>query len=59
MGPPAVVANGLAEMQVHFPTVPIMFCETRQLAEEWTYRFLGAALAVELDRTDTDARMAA
>jgi Lsr2 len=22
---------------------PIVFCETRQLAEEWTYRFLAAA----------------
>lgn len=42
---PAVVAEGLAEAQVRFPTVPIVFCETRQLAQEWTYRFLGAALA--------------
>jgi hypothetical protein len=42
---PAVVADGLAEAQVRFPTVPIVFCETRALAEEWTYRFLGAALA--------------
>jgi hypothetical protein len=42
---PAVVADGLAEAQVRFPTVPIVFCETRPLAEEWTYRFLGAALA--------------
>jgi len=25
--------------------VPIVFCETRQLAEEWTYRFLAAAHA--------------
>jgi hypothetical protein len=25
--------------------VPIHFAETRPLAEEWTYRFLGAALA--------------
>jgi hypothetical protein len=25
--------------------VPIHFGETRPLAEEWTYRFLGAALA--------------
>jgi hypothetical protein len=23
--------------------VPVVFCETRQLAEEWTYRFLAAA----------------
>jgi hypothetical protein len=55
---PAVVANGLAELQVHFPTVPIVFCENRQLAEEWTYRFLGAALAAEVDRADTDDRIA-
>jgi hypothetical protein len=27
------------------PNVPIVFCETRQLAEEWTYRFLAAAHA--------------
>jgi ERCC4-type nuclease len=54
---PSVVANGLAELQVHFPTVPIVFCESRQLAEEWTYRFLGAALAAEVDRADTDERI--
>jgi ERCC4 domain len=40
---PAVVADGLAEVQVGWPNVPIVFCETRQLAEEWTYRFLAAA----------------
>lgn len=50
---PAVVADGLAELQVHFPTVPIVFCETRQLAEEWTYRYLSAAYAAEVDRADT------
>ena len=41
---PAVVAEGLAEAQVRFPSVPIVFAETRPLAQEWTYRFLGAAL---------------
>jgi hypothetical protein len=40
---PAVVADGLAEVQVGWPNVPIVFCETRRLAEEWTYRFLAAA----------------
>jgi hypothetical protein len=40
-----VVADGLAELQVRWPNVPIVFCETRQLAEEWTYRFLAAARA--------------
>ena len=42
---PALVADGLAEVQVRWPEVPIVFCETRQLAEEWTYRFLAAARA--------------
>jgi len=42
---PAVVAGGLAELQVRWPAVPIVFCETRQLAEEWTYRYLAAAHA--------------
>jgi hypothetical protein len=40
---PSVVADALAEYQVRWPTVPIVFCETRPLAEEWTYRFLAAA----------------
>ncbi len=40
---PAVVADGLAELQVRWPTVPLVFCETRPLAEEWTYRYLAAA----------------
>ncbi len=42
---PAMVADGLAELQVRWPNVPIIFCDTRQLAEEWTYRFLAAARA--------------
>jgi hypothetical protein len=42
---PTAVAEGLAQAQVRFPSVPILFCESRQLAEEWTYRYLGAALA--------------
>jgi ERCC4 domain len=42
---PSVVTEGLAEAQVRFPTVPIVFCETRPLAQEWAYRFLGAAAA--------------
>lgn len=35
----------LARVQVRYPEIPIVFCETRPLAEEWTYRWLGAALA--------------
>ena len=40
---PALVADGLAELQVRWPMIPIVFCETRALAEEWTYRYLAAA----------------
>ncbi|WP_148615544.1 ERCC4 domain-containing protein [Nocardioides rubriscoriae] len=40
---PAVVLEALAECQVRWPQVPIHFCETRKLAQEWTYRFLAAA----------------
>jgi ERCC4-type nuclease len=42
---PALVADGLAECQIRWPNVPIVFCETRSLAEEWTYRYLAAAHA--------------
>jgi len=38
-----MIADGLAELQVRWPNVPIVFCETRPLAEEWTYRYLAAA----------------
>jgi hypothetical protein len=42
---PAMVAEMLAAAQVRYPSVPIVFCENRQLSQEWTYRFLGAALS--------------
>jgi hypothetical protein len=35
----------VARLQVRYPAVPLVFCDTRPLAEQWTYRFLGAALA--------------
>ena len=41
---PALIAEQLAEAAVRYPSVPIVFAETRQLAQEWTYRFFGAAL---------------
>jgi ERCC4-type nuclease len=46
------VADLLAAVQVRYPTVPIVFCDTRPLAEEWTFRFLGAALAFIHAETD-------
>ncbi|MBV8735015.1 MAG: ERCC4 domain-containing protein [Solirubrobacterales bacterium] len=42
---PGFVVEMLAALTVRYPAVPIHFAETRPLAEEWTYRFLGAALA--------------
>ncbi|GLZ48767.1 hypothetical protein Acsp06_49520 [Actinomycetospora sp. NBRC 106375] len=54
---PAQVADSLAELQVRWPTVPIVFAETRPLAEEWTYRYLAAALAWARDEHAIGARL--
>jgi hypothetical protein len=48
---PSMVAEMLAGAQVRYPNVPIVFCETRPLAQEWAYRFLGAALALADETT--------
>jgi len=34
----------VARLQVRYPSVPIVFADSRKLAEEWTYRYLAAAL---------------
>jgi hypothetical protein len=44
-GPAGFLPDILARVAVRYPTVPILFLETRALAEEWTYRYLGAAVA--------------
>lgn len=54
---PAVVADGLAELQVRVPGVPIVFCDSRKMAEEWTYRYLGAAYAWALDELPAVVRL--
>lgn len=41
---PVVVAEAVAELAVRFPSVPVIFAESRKLAQEWSYRFFGAAL---------------
>jgi hypothetical protein len=41
---PGFVAELLAAVRIRNPSVPIIFLESRPLAEEWTFRFLGAAL---------------
>lgn len=56
---PAVVAEGLAECAVRFPGVPIIFAETRSLAQEWTYRFFGAAIAHTDLQEESTARLVA
>ena len=43
--PAGFLPDLLARVQVRYPEIPIVFLETRPLAEEWTYRWLGAALA--------------
>jgi ERCC4-type nuclease len=52
---PAVVLDGLAELQVAFPNVPVTFCETRKLAQEFTYRYLAAAHTWAADTAHLDA----
>jgi hypothetical protein len=54
---PSTVADGLAEVQVRWPTVPIVFTDTRTLAEEWTYRFLAAAHAWAATEDEAVARI--
>lgn len=39
----------VAQLQVRYPSVPIAFADSRKLAEEWTYRFLAAALSQDTE----------
>ena len=43
---PGFLAEELARLAVRYPSVPVHFLESRLLAEDWTYRFLGAALVM-------------
>jgi len=43
-----MITDGFAELQVHWPNLPIVFCQTRPwpgLAEEWTYHYLASLRA--------------
>jgi hypothetical protein len=51
--PAGFVADLLGALAVRYPSVPVVFCDTRPLAQEWAYRFLGAAVA-QLRRGDPD-----
>ncbi|MFP5218928.1 MAG: histone-like nucleoid-structuring protein Lsr2 [Actinomycetes bacterium] len=56
---PGFVADLLARVQVRWPSVPVFFAETRPLAEEWTYRFLAAAVAEQVADGRVADRLAA
>lgn len=43
--PGAWLADVLARLQIRYPEVQVVFADSRKFAEEWTYRFLAAALA--------------
>lgn len=43
--PAGFLPDMLARVHVRYPEIAIVFLETRPLAEEWTFRYLGAALA--------------
>jgi hypothetical protein len=47
---PGWLMNIIAALQVEHPRVAWMFAETRQLAEEWAYRWLAAAARVDVPR---------
>lgn len=53
---PGFILDQLARAQARYPSVPIVFAETRPLAEEWTFRFLGAALAETLAERESTRR---
>lgn len=53
-GNPGFLADLLATLQVRYPAVPIVFCENRRLAEEWTYRYLAAARSWAEAERDAD-----
>jgi hypothetical protein len=40
----AWLADQLARLQVRYPGIPIVFADTRRHAEDWTHRFLTAAI---------------
>jgi hypothetical protein len=50
--PAGFLPDLLARVQVRYPEIPVIFCENRALAEEWTFRWLGAALVESLAADD-------
>ena len=50
--PTGFLPDLLARVQVRYPEIPIVFCENRAMAEEWTFRWLGAALLESMAETE-------
>jgi hypothetical protein len=46
----------VARLQVRYPAVPIVFADSRKLAEEYTYRYLAAALVHHAAQPDDTAQ---
>lgn len=40
----AWLADMLGRLAARYPDVPVIFASSRRFAEEWTYRFFGAAV---------------
>jgi hypothetical protein len=57
--PAGFLPDMLARVQVRYPEVPIVFLETRPLAEEWPFRYLGAALDEYESEQDAGPRLRA
>jgi ERCC4 domain-containing protein len=45
------LADMLGRLAIRYPEVPVVFAGSRRFAEEWAYRFLGAAVADRLEST--------
>lgn len=48
--PEGWIPDLLVRLQVRYPEVQVIFADSRKFAEEWTFRFLAAALAEATDR---------
>jgi hypothetical protein len=46
----------LGRLAVRYPEVPIVFAGSRRFAEEWAYRFFGAAVGDTATQEDGDCR---
>ncbi len=54
---PSFLLESLSTLQVRYPSVSILFLETRKISEEWTFRFLGSALRLAIGDAETADRI--